>query len=381
MLVVWLRMQIGRRSLRPQREKAKSSQDGRRQAASRAQNCNRTSLNLLMKYTKPAAISSHPSLDRSTNKCNYLAGWIAYQGDQARYCHRWLPCQPSSSIQHVCVLIHGLGDHGGRYDQFGRFLASRSIALQVIDLVGHGRSPGKRGRADSYQALLDEVQFSLSQAQMQWRNAAITLAGQSMGGNLALAYQLAQSASRSASNENDRPNVLPLYPIPEVQSLTLLAPMLVPAGRPIRDDFLAAGQWLAKRFPNWPMRSASKVEMLTALPENQHAYRCDRLVHRTMSVRLGIDLVLGGRQCLAAAAELDTPTLILHGTDDRLSDLAASEQLASRSKLVELVRVNDGLHELLNDVASRQIMQQLGNWIVEGELSDRRISEKLAAAA
>ncbi|MFM8401404.1 MAG: serine aminopeptidase domain-containing protein, partial [Pirellula sp.] len=76
-----------------------------------------------------------------------------------RYVHRWWP----KDTEHwgAITLVHGFGDHSGRFDGMATSLASYGLAVTAIDLIGHGRSPGRRGVIDSYEQLIDEVDMSV----------------------------------------------------------------------------------------------------------------------------------------------------------------------------------------------------------------------------
>ncbi len=61
----------------------------------------------------------------------YLADWLDWSGGEFRYCHRWIPCRQAKDVGLVCIAIHGLGDHGGRYENLGKFLASHGVPCKL----------------------------------------------------------------------------------------------------------------------------------------------------------------------------------------------------------------------------------------------------------
>lgn len=287
----------------------------------------------------------------------YLADWLASIGGQYHYCHRWIPRVPAKNVQHVYVAIHGLGDHGGRFDTFARAMAASGIAVQAIDLTGHGRSPGKRGRIDSYNTLLAEIQWSVREASQVWRNASITLLGHSMGGNLVLSYleQLAASVQGSAPEY-----VRPINRSPD--RVIAVAPMLRPYGTQIREDFLRVGCHLAKWVPNWPMRMSHRPNMLSTDPATSNSYTSDPLVHHTMSIRLGIELFLAGRRLMQSNQHTKIPCLLVHGSEDRLSDISGSKEYCQDRNNAALWELEGELHDPLNGLRREWLYAKIADW-------------------
>src|SRR5918993_1498535 len=62
----------------------------------------------------------------------------------------WRTAHPRASV----LLVHGLGEHGGRYAAFASELAAGGFTTAALDWPGHGRSPGPRGNA-SWSAMGD----------------------------------------------------------------------------------------------------------------------------------------------------------------------------------------------------------------------------------
>ena len=106
---------------------------------------------------------------------------------QKLFGREWLPDQAPLGV--VC-LVHGLGEHTGRYTHLANALTAEGYALAGYDLRGHGRSEGKRGHASSYEALLDDIELLLKAVNEQFSGSPTFLYGHSLGGNLVLNYVL-----------------------------------------------------------------------------------------------------------------------------------------------------------------------------------------------
>ena len=89
----------------------------------------------------------------------------------------------------VCV-VHGLGEHSGRYDHVGAALCQAGYALMGFDLRGHGKSGGPRGHTPSFEAYLDDITLFLAEADKQLPELPQFIYGHSMGGLLVLNFVL-----------------------------------------------------------------------------------------------------------------------------------------------------------------------------------------------
>lgn len=99
--------------------------------------------------------------------------------------NRWLPDNTAKAS--IC-LIHGLGEHIGRYQWVAEFLTSHGFALSGYDLHGHGKTQGPRGHFPSFERALDDIKESLESIEKMDGKPVEFIYGHSMGGNLGLNY-------------------------------------------------------------------------------------------------------------------------------------------------------------------------------------------------
>ncbi len=268
------------------------------------------------------------------------------------------------------AIVPGLGDHSGRYAALADQLVQRGIAVVSMDLQGHGLSPGWRGCIDAYESLLSEVGWltrfarggdELAQRANQspsdqpirmehWpddRNTPVCLYGHSMGGNLVLNSIMHQYA------EPDR--------------AIASAPMLR-AVHPPGPLFMKIARMLKAIAPHWQLKAPVRKEWLTHLNTEQVAYEVDRLMHRRVSLRLGAGLIDSGLWVLENADKLRLPCLLLHGSEDRITDPLASQEFAqsavSAGSPVQLVTYFGMLHDLHRDHGKERVVQDIGNWVL-----------------
>jgi len=270
-----------------------------------------------------------------TGRSGQLAGhlWI---GDQ----------QPQRSV----LVVHGLGDHSGRFEPLARALVPRGVAVFSFDLPGHGDSPGERGSAESFDALLEEIDAARKTLSDRLPSINPVLFGHSMGGNLVLNYVLRQSMRR---DEN-----LP-------SGMVLCAPMLLPPTPPPRPHIFAA--WLTGHvFPWIRIDRPVDTSALTGDPVEAERIANDPLRHSKITIYLATQLLSQGRWALDHARELNIPTLILFGEQDPLIDRSACKHLAIRmGDHATLAPCSDMRHDLLHDNETENVLKTIQRWIHE----------------
>lgn len=264
--------------------------------------------------------------------------WLAADG-VTLFGQEWRP----AAAKGVVVLVHGLGEHSGRYGHVARFLNDCGFGLVSFDLRGHGKSEGKRGHAPSYDAIMDDIDHVVSEANQSYPGAPLFLYGHSLGGNLVLYYLMKR-----------RPNVA---------GAIVSNPGLAPAKDPGPKVLL--GRILYSLWPDFTMPNGLDLPGISRDPAVYAAYKADELVHDRVSARLGLDLIDAGRWILENVQTLpDVPVLLMVGTADRLTDAAATIKFAqSAGSTVELVQWPGFYHELHNEPEKDEVLAKIGQWL------------------
>lgn len=253
---------------------------------------------------------------------NQSAQWLELKPGLRKYVYRWWPEQsPWASVG----IIHGLGEHGGRYHRLAQTLVDNGLAVSAFDQQGHGHSPENRGWVRSYVGLLDDIAAFGEWNQKVYRDLPLVLLGHSMGGNLVINYALRD------------------YPQP--QALIASSPM-IRLTKPPSPAFVAVARWLARLLPGFTLRSKVVAEHLMSDPLEQQLLNEDRLFHSQLSLRLGGGLLDSGEWAVQHAARLRTPLLLTHGTHDtRTSHLASAEFAAQAGDNCQLELFEGELHD------------------------------------
>ena len=251
--------------------------------------------------------------------------------------------QPDSQPRAAVVLIHGVGEHTGRYAHVGEALSGAGFALLGYDLRGHGRSQGRRGHTPSYDHLLDDISLTFQVARSRYPQARIFLYGHSLGATLALLYAIQRS--------------------PGVEGVVATGPVFRTAFAPPPLK-IAAGRLLDRLVPTFTMYNEVNPAHLSHDPAVVRAYVEDPLVHNRISARMGIGLIDLGSRLLARYGELKVPVLLMCGRDDRLTSTAASREFASMAGPICTLKEWEGLyHEIHNEPQKAQVIAFMLDWM------------------
>ena len=258
-------------------------------------------------------------------------------------------CAGENFGDRVLILVHGLGDHGGRHRQFADRMNQFGWHVAAFDLPGHGVSPGRRGCVDSFDGVLSDIAEVRQQVRQQFPGAKQVLLGHSMGGNFALNYVLRQEEFSSEAGD--------------LAALVLCAPVLLPPNPPPRPKIFAA--WLTGYMLRWlTIRRPVSGKTLSGDPDHVAAIKNDPLMHSRVSIYLATQILSQGRWALDHARELSLPTLIIYGENDSLIDTAACDHLAIRAgEQVQCVKWSGRQHDLLHDVGYEEVDASLAEWL------------------
>lgn len=251
---------------------------------------------------------------------------------------------PEDDIKAVCILVHGLGDHSGRYTHLVKFLIESGIKVGAFDLRGHGRSQGKRGHSHSYNHLMDDIGLVLSHLWNVNPNLPVFLYGHSMGGNLVINYALRK--------QSDLVGVISASPA--------LRPAFEPPALKIK-----AGRILYSILPSLTLNNELDLSGVSRDDTVITAYKADPLVHDRLSARLVIDLLDSGEWALDQAAKFSVPLLLMHGTDDKLTSHDVSHEFSQKTENCTFYSFSGLYHELHNEPEKDQVFTVIGEWLDE----------------
>jgi len=250
---------------------------------------------------------------------------------------------PATDPRITFAVVHGLGEHGGRYERFARGMAPFGMTTDAVDVRGHGKSDGARGHLDSWSQWVDDTAAFVAFVESQSRGEVVPI-GHSFGGVAML------STVRSGKLARAKRFV--------VSSPALRLKVKVPAWK----SRLAG--IASKLSPRMAMNNEVDAATVSRIPEVVEAYRTDPLVHSRISSRLYAEWANAANENLDRAADIKIPFLILAGTADPLVDPAGSEELHRRAPAMSTLRMLDGrYHEPFNDLGSDQVFATIAEWL------------------
>ncbi|CAM4476998.1 alpha/beta hydrolase [Paenibacillus tarimensis] len=242
----------------------------------------------------------------------------------------------------IC-LLHGMGEHGGRYEELAGRLAGQGYAILAPDQRGHGCTPGKRGHAESVLRLAEDAAKSIEYTQALHKGLPVFLYGHSMGGNVALSCALRYR--------------------PSIAGLVLSSPWLRLGFEPPRHKVML-GQVLARLLPSLTLSTQLEAGALYRNDNQLMKDWEDKLLHNRISAALYFSLTEEGRRSISSMSELKVPLLHFHGTADTITSYAASHEAAGRVECeCQFVPLEGGYHELHHDEEHERFTGILIEWL------------------
>jgi alpha-beta hydrolase superfamily lysophospholipase len=259
---------------------------------------------------------------------------------------RWEP--EVGSPRAVVCLVHGLGEHSGRYERLaGRFVEA-GFAVSAVDLRGHGESPGHKGDTRFAPAIQD-IDALLADSAEPWPGLPVFLYGHSLGALLGVLYLMDRPARPPAGAVV---SAIGLHSALREQRLKVRAARVL-------------GRWT----PNLRVKSGIDPAVLSRDEAVVEAYRRDKLVHGFASMGFGLDALDAIDAILAGEPNPDVPLLLIHGGEDKLAYASGARKLAAAWPGVCELQVYDGLfHEVHNEPEQEQVFEDVRRWM-EARLS------------
>jgi alpha-beta hydrolase superfamily lysophospholipase len=265
--------------------------------------------------------------------------WIANDGLEV-FSQRW---EPDPVIRGVVCLVHGLGEHSGRYAHVAEHLCDAGYVLIAADLRGHGKSAGKRGHIASESYFIDHIDRLLDEARNLYPGKSRFLYGHSLGGILVLFYVLKRQ--------------------PALTGVMVTGPGLRTALE--KQTFkIALSKTMAAITPNVCIPTGLVAEQISRDPEVVQKYNNDALVHDQASFAMAKSILEIIPWVFEHAGELMSPLLIMHGTSDEIAYSMGSEEFAGLVHCDCTLKLWDGLsHEIHNEPEKEDVLDYLVTWL------------------
>jgi len=275
-------------------------------------------------------------MDRNEQNWN----WMTRDGLEI-YSKAWLPAGKPKAV--VCI-IHGVGEHIGRYEPDATALTEAGYIVTGFDQRGFGRSAGQRGYTPNLNAYFDDIDLFLEEAVKRFPGLPRFLYGMSMGAILVLAYPNLRHA--------------------DLKGVIAAAPGLKNALEKQKGKLFLT-KALGGIIPAFSLDSGIDATMLSRDPNVVEAYIKDPLVHRTVTAGWGKAMLDAIALVYKNAPSYPVPLLLMHGTKDEIAYPTSSETYATLApKDSTTVRMWDGFkHELHTDPEQVKVFKVMVDWL------------------
>ncbi len=271
----------------------------------------------------------------------HVEGHRAIAPGRSAYWQAWLP---PAQVRAVIVIVHGFGEHSGRYAYVGNRLATAGFAAYAADYRGHGRSDGRRANIERMALIVADLGCFVRFAAERHPGLPVFMVGHSVGGLISLQY----------ATEPGTP----------LHGLVLSAPAVeVMVGSALQRRLAGV---LSALVPDLQVTALDADHKISRDPEVIRAYREDPLVyHGRIKARTGAEILVTMEGLPARLPRLSMPLLILHGTGDLICAPAGStmvhDRVSSPDKTVR--RYQHLYHEVFNEPERDEVLTDLVHWL------------------
>ncbi len=242
----------------------------------------------------------------------------------------------------ICI-VHGFGEHGGRYKHVADFFNKQGFAVLAIDNRGHGKSEGKRGHTPNFDSYLDDIDVFLADTKQRLNDVPMFLYGHSMGGNLTLNYVIRR-----------QPTFL--------RGLIAASAWIRLAFEP-KPIMITMGKLMRSILPTFTQDSGLDVNTISRDKAVVEAYIKDPLVHSKITAAAGMAMTDSAAFLDTFAGAMPIPTLMLHGTEDGLIEQTATEAFAQRVSNIDYKKYEGLFHETHNEPEKLTVLNDILMWL------------------
>jgi acylglycerol lipase len=257
------------------------------------------------------------------------------------YYQAWLPDRKGKA---VLLVIHGLGEHSGRYMNVVNHFVPLGYAVYGFDLIGHGKSEGAREMVKRFEDFTDMLTIYYDMVKVWQAGKPIFLLGHSLGGLTAAFYLL------------DRQD--------KFQGAVISAP-LIKAGENVSQATIIMGKVLSVLAPTAGLLPLDP-NGVSKDPEVVKAYVNDPLVfHKKIPARVAAEMLKAMIRVTGEAEKITLPFITLQGSEDKLVDPGSAQMLYDKAGSKDkTIKVYKGLHhEVFNEPERARVLKDVEIWI------------------
>ena len=263
----------------------------------------------------------------------------AKDGNKLKF-YSWIP---NKKIKLAIGIIHGLGEHSSRYNEFADFFCNKGFGVYSIDLRGHGLSEGKRGHINNFNLLIDDSEEMFIQIRKRNLDIPIIMFGHSLGGCIALNY-LCQKKNK------------------EIKLAIVSSPWLKTVIKPPK-FLLIIQKLLCRIFPSLTLSNRLNPKDLTKNIPTVNKYKMDPLVHDKISLKMFSEVNKSIKKIEKESKDINVPVLLIHGKKDNIISYRGTKKISKKINNSELKLWKSVYHEPHNDYEKNEILTYYLNFI------------------
>jgi acylglycerol lipase len=272
---------------------------------------------------------------------NHIEGNFKGVRDTNIYYQAWLP---EGNVKAVLLVVHGLGEHCGRYMNVVNHFVPLGYAVYGFDLIGHGKSEGVREFVERFEDYTNTLTIYYNMVKGWQTGKPIFLLGHSMGGLIASYYLLDHQT--------------------DFRGAVISAPS-IKVSDGISQATVIMGKILSALAPKMGLLPLDAND-ISRDPEVVKAYVDDPLVfHGKTPARLAAELLKAMLRVAAEADKITLPFIVIQGREDKLVDPGGAQMLYEKaSSKDKTIRVYEGLHhEVFNEPERARVLQDVETWL------------------
>lgn len=275
-------------------------------------------------------------------------GWLSSNDNTELFYQSWHPEAEDST---VIALVHGAGEHSGRYTHLIDYFVKRNHCVYGFDFRGHGKSKGKRGHVLSWQEYREDLNSYLQLVIEENPDSQVFLYGHSMGGQITLDYLTKDKNETDHSNRN------------KLSGAIVSAPAI--AQPPINPLLLKVGRLLSRLWPAFPMDNGLDVNDISRDMDEVKAYSEDPLVSSRITARFGAEFIDAISRVQGNADGIRIPLFMFHGEDDKIIPVQGSRDYFEKVEFEDktLKTYGGGFHEPHNDLQKLEVFSDVEQWL------------------
>ncbi len=247
--------------------------------------------------------------------------------------------KPEGKPKATLCLVHGFGEHSGRYDSWARKFCEHDIMVYSIDYRGHGKSEGKRGVVNSIAEINDDINAMLRRCKGSWRDIPNYIYGHSMGGLLVLNFLMKRRS--------------------DFEGAIVTSPCLG-LTKPLSPFKTKAIKYLDYIIPKRTFSAGISSEQMTQSSDLVEERESDELMHGRISVRLFNQVHERTVELNTVPQNVRIPIFMAHGLADPVTDPEATIRFAEKyTPLTTFVGYENALHELHNEPVADELFDEI----------------------